>query len=432
MGKLTGFIIGAFLLVGAVEAQTIQNPKYPFDPCYENRGDLNHSGGELPLDISDICFAVEYLAFGTPIPFCDEEADVNADGSFDINDIVYMVGYCFEGEPNPPPIRDYALFFHSPTVTHTKRFFTYKTYSGQLDSFYLPYRVDGPMDLAADGRTLYLPSYYPDTGAVVTDWFTLVISIPDGTVLDSIPHAGCEGVKLSPDGSMLALMCDTLFFVSTADYSVLHYDTGWYAGGVFSPDNKTFYCMKTHGATADIYTYDIENSFQQSTIQIDPGWVGQIIPTPDNSKLILRLSYGFPQSEFAIYDIASDSVIFRDFLYYGIGWNAMTPDGTLAFYSYGGSFDFPSDLTEFAVFDIESNERIATIQAEVQYENGNSVFFVTGPMAVSPDSRWMLMTSQDGRDGFILFDVREMRVRRYHSLEGTLLQVRYLLFQNGL
>lgn len=78
-----------------------------FDPpgCCNNPGDVDHSGGIGPIDISDIVYLVDYMFVGGPEPPCPEEGNVNGslDGQINIGDLVYLVDYMFNGGPPPPP-----------------------------------------------------------------------------------------------------------------------------------------------------------------------------------------------------------------------------------------------------------------------------------------------------------------------------------------
>ncbi|MDH4035116.1 MAG: hypothetical protein OEV80_15100, partial [candidate division Zixibacteria bacterium] len=72
--------------------------------CCANRGDIDHSGGSTPIDISDLVYLVDYMFTGGYAPPCFTEGDV--DGSsvapIDISDLVYLVDYMFTGGPPPP------------------------------------------------------------------------------------------------------------------------------------------------------------------------------------------------------------------------------------------------------------------------------------------------------------------------------------------
>lgn len=70
--------------------------------CCLARGDMNHSDGAMPVDISDVVYLVNYIFLGGAPAICAEEADVDANGSIDIADLVYLVDFMFRGGPPPP------------------------------------------------------------------------------------------------------------------------------------------------------------------------------------------------------------------------------------------------------------------------------------------------------------------------------------------
>ncbi len=72
--------------------------------CCVNRGDADHGDGELPVNVADVTYLVEYLFRSGPHPLCREEADVfGADCSVDVADLTFLVAYLFQGGPPPPP-----------------------------------------------------------------------------------------------------------------------------------------------------------------------------------------------------------------------------------------------------------------------------------------------------------------------------------------
>ena len=71
--------------------------------CCVARGDFNHSGGDTPIDISDITAFVAYLFGGGTGPLCPEEGDANGNGQTDITDLTVIVDYAFNGGAEPPP-----------------------------------------------------------------------------------------------------------------------------------------------------------------------------------------------------------------------------------------------------------------------------------------------------------------------------------------
>jgi len=70
--------------------------------CCINRGDVNHSGGAVPADISDLTYLSDWMFSGGPQPICMEEANVNGVDIVDIGDLVYLVDFMFHGGPVPP------------------------------------------------------------------------------------------------------------------------------------------------------------------------------------------------------------------------------------------------------------------------------------------------------------------------------------------
>ena len=72
---------------------------FEFPSCCLNRGDLNHSDGPIPADISDLTYIVDYIFGGGPPPVCYAEGDLNASGYVDITDLTYLVDFIFGGGP---------------------------------------------------------------------------------------------------------------------------------------------------------------------------------------------------------------------------------------------------------------------------------------------------------------------------------------------
>lgn len=70
--------------------------------CLGMRGNVDGIVGDQ-IDIADLVYLVGYMFDGGPPPPVFEEADVNADGNLDIADLVYLVTYMFGGGPAPLP-----------------------------------------------------------------------------------------------------------------------------------------------------------------------------------------------------------------------------------------------------------------------------------------------------------------------------------------
>ncbi len=71
--------------------------------CCIVRGDLNHSGGSIPSDITDLTILINYMFTTNGTIDCLEEADYNGDGTTDISDLTNMISYIFQGGTPPVP-----------------------------------------------------------------------------------------------------------------------------------------------------------------------------------------------------------------------------------------------------------------------------------------------------------------------------------------
>ena len=75
-------------------ARPVPAPKAEF-----RRGDSNADG---TVDISDAIFTLGWLYLGSQVPSCLEAADTNGDGQHDLSDAVRLILFLFQGEVEPP------------------------------------------------------------------------------------------------------------------------------------------------------------------------------------------------------------------------------------------------------------------------------------------------------------------------------------------
>jgi hypothetical protein len=68
-------------------------------PVRFTRGDVDASGS---YNITDGIYIFSYLFIGGPPPPCDDAADANDDGKLDMSDGIYILQYLFVGGPPPP------------------------------------------------------------------------------------------------------------------------------------------------------------------------------------------------------------------------------------------------------------------------------------------------------------------------------------------
>ena len=76
------------------------------ETCCRERGDVDHSGGSNPVDVSDLSRLVEYMFVHSFIPPCIEEVNID-NFSSDINlpvniiDLTYLIDYLFKDGDSP-------------------------------------------------------------------------------------------------------------------------------------------------------------------------------------------------------------------------------------------------------------------------------------------------------------------------------------------
>lgn len=87
----------------------IFNPANPCNGCCQFTGDVNHSGGAVPVDITDVLALVTYLFQGGATPECLNETDATGGCEGvgpDVVDLLTIVAYLFQGGDNLPPCHD--------------------------------------------------------------------------------------------------------------------------------------------------------------------------------------------------------------------------------------------------------------------------------------------------------------------------------------
>lgn len=77
--------------------------------CCAVTGDIDHSGGTVPVDVIDVLALVAYLFQGGGSPVCMNESDVSGGCEGigpDVIDLLAIVAYLFQEGDNPPPCHD--------------------------------------------------------------------------------------------------------------------------------------------------------------------------------------------------------------------------------------------------------------------------------------------------------------------------------------
>lgn len=69
--------------------------------CWQTRGNVDNDYHHV-IDLTDLSVLVSYLTAGTPVLKCQDEANVNGQGSVDLSDMSYLIAF-LTGNGGPPP-----------------------------------------------------------------------------------------------------------------------------------------------------------------------------------------------------------------------------------------------------------------------------------------------------------------------------------------
>lgn len=289
-------------------------------------------------------------------------------------------------EPNSVP-RDYKVYFSSETAGSHK-LFTFHTGTLEVDSADLPWGSFGGVTVSADGKRLYINT-------------AVTVHVVDAATLSPVaelPYRSFEPVAVSPDNRLVAITGDDLTILRTSDYSVLFSDTNETYGGAFSSDNKMFFCpaLPSSHSLAVVYSVDLSRRPYRVTRKGFNGHVVEVVPSHDQSKWFVYSNTSSWSSLFEVYDVDSDSVVFRDVLTPGFGHLALTPDDRYVFYTNPGRGIGAPPPSGFLVYDVRTNSSTAIIDTDFFRGGDDSTgWWKSAPayLTVTPDGRWLVMMS---------------------------------------
>jgi hypothetical protein len=287
-------------------------------------------------------------------------------------------------EPNPEP-KDYKVYFSSETAG-SPMLFTFHTATLAIDSAYIPWGSLGGVTVSATGKRLYIND---GISVHVVDASTL-------SPIAELPYPSRCPVAVSPDDRLVAITGEDLTILRTADYSVVFSDTDVSYQGAFSSDSKTFFCSVGIGPGSVGVVYSVDLSRQPYRVRhksFSDGSVLQVVPSHNDTKWYLYLSVGSQVAAFEVYDVCTDSVIFRDLVIPGLGQLALTPDNRYVFYTNEGRLIFgPLPPLGFKIYDVLTNSAEQIIDSSwFTIEEG--WISVPSYLAVTPDRRSLVMMS---------------------------------------
>jgi len=321
---------------------------------------------------------------------------------------------CGENPVEPVEPKDYVVYFRDGCVNGS--YYGYHPATGQIDSFMIPAHALWEMKVSADGKRLYARS---DSSIGVVDLQTLKL-------VTELPYYG--NIAFSPDNRLVAIQGYDLYVLNTADFSVFYQDTIRTWNGCFSHDSKKLYTCGGSASDPCVFVVNLEAEPTYTRKQFgDASSMIKVVPSLDESKwFLLRYSGYLYRAFFDVYDVKTDSIIFRDWLIPTAGSMALTPDGKYLFYTAPGMHiddDFPAE-SNFRVFDVERN-RISMLISTVGFIDGfNPVYMPVGDLAMTPDGQWLIVDEAGcgvsiGAPTFIIFNVNAMTIESYEEVPGV-------------
>lgn len=320
---------------------------------------------------------------------------------------------CNSGDPlGPVEAKDYVVYLRD-NVTHGT-IFGYHTVTEEVDSFQVPYAASRGPTVSADGRWMYFGSTT-----------TAVIELNSFTLVEELPYNGTEGVAVSPDNRLVAVLGDGLHILNTSDFSEVFHDTDKVSGGIFSADSKSFYCQSRVQEGFYVYKVDVRDDSAVTRKFFSNCYPIRVLPSPDQSKWFLYVQFPVELPVvpvFEIYDVGTDSIIFVDTLHAGYGDMELTPDGKYAFCTEPGDPRFTGDPPfTITVFDVERNELHKIIDTRVTEVPGDPDFygFNVGKISITPDGRWLIGGMARHGDYLVALDVHLMELVKYVQVENS-------------
>ena len=320
---------------------------------------------------------------------------------------IMVIAVCLSGcdcdkptEPKPEELKDYSVYFCAPG--YSPELFIFHPTTRVIDSIEIPWEPTEGVTVSADGERLYL-AQRSSVVVVDTDSFSLITELP------FVPRLW---PAVSPNNEYLAIPGDDLNILRTSDYSVLFSDTDITEFGKFSSDSRDFYCAAGWSSVSSglVYKVDLsDGSFPVERHPFDDGGVVHVVPSIDDTKwfLYLRLPSMWTWA-FEVYDVALDSVTFRDVLVPGVGDVAITPDGHTAFYTNPGrSSTDPIAPPGFTIFDVDAN-MIDTVVEDIEFFTGSTWMASPNQIVVTPDGRWLVILGGSlGLGVLYLYDIEK-------------------------
>jgi len=307
--------------------------------------------------------------------------------------------------PEEEQPKDYAVYAFDST---NYQYFEYHPLTGVLDSFTCDDSPVWGMEASADGKYLFLAA---------EDYLAKVDLITKSTVA-TLPYKVDCGIAVSPDNELIALSMGPGFVIArVSDLSIVYENASLdYRIVSFSTDgNRLYGCYDTSNTVAMI---DIENSFSITTNELSVGPIRTLKPSIDETKLFLIWRNNKSSNAFTVYDVASDSITFREWLYGGYVDIKVDPDGRYVFYTEAGDYVSIPGSNYFTIYDI-NRKRIFKISTVGIDDGINPIYMAVYPMCLTPDNKWLVIGESPKGKSFLRFNITIMEIDDFIKGDST-------------
>ncbi|HUV31630.1 MAG TPA: hypothetical protein VMY05_11150 [Acidobacteriota bacterium] len=284
---------------------------------------------------------------------------------------------CGDDRPAAPttPPKDYIVYMWD----RASHYLAYHAATGRLDT--LPPEALHPSDLdvAADGKRLYIRR---------SDTVT-ILDASDYSVLGELPYPGRGPVTVSPDNQHLVISTGDLYLLRTSDYAVVYHDTDAVTTGCFSADGGRFYATGAYQGCQYVYRLDLTTHAVTRTCLPDGYQTFQILASLDEKFLFLYRRIMHDMFWFDVYDVAADSFVFRKILIPGFGKMTLGLQGSYVYFSSPGQLNSDNAcFMAFFTYDI-TNRTVDSTYAEGRCL-GYRIGFVCQELVITPDGRYLI------------------------------------------
>ncbi|MEW5796382.1 MAG: hypothetical protein AB1772_08460 [Candidatus Zixiibacteriota bacterium] len=302
---------------------------------------------------------------------------------------------CDDNPTKPPPVEAKNYVFYWNRYVTDSTFFGYHTLTGEIDSFFIPGTQVYDMNVSADGRRLFI-SYSDKTRVFGTEDYKPIVDLP---------YSGWYGVAVSPDNRYVAVQSGNLRIISSQNYSVVYQDTLGVNRSIFSANGSRLYAPGASSSCRSIYRLDLEKGFESDSICIPDDFpVFRVVPSRDEKLLFIFRSLGNCYMYLDVFDVAGDSLMFRDLVAPGCGDMAVSPDKEhLYFTGPGDLHGWPPHAYSFARYHI-GNKIIDSIWSASICEFSDPTPAFGSDLALTPDGRTLAITDGIVRNRLVLYD----------------------------